>query len=109
MAAAVQQAADLDHGIAGTQLHGGTKDGPASLDAGRELTDEKRAALGLDEDAVARLVRSGVLIARKARVTGGEGSNPALQAALARAEAAEAEVVELKAQLEEATTPTPAA
>ena len=86
----------------------------AVLDAGEELTEAKRKALGLDDDAIAGLQASGALReveVREAEFDEGD-SDAAITAKLSaetkRADAAEAKVKELEELLAEATKPVAA-
>lgn len=92
--------------IATQLLIGGTLDKhgaatPAELKAGEELTTEAAKALGLDKDAIADLKDRGALASVSARFSDG-GDGAALTAATDRAEAAEARVAELEAELKAA-------
>lgn len=87
--------------VATHEIHGGAlvknKLVRAVLAAGKELTDEARSALGLAAGDVKALLASGALREVNARVAEGKGggSSGDLKDALARAEAAEAQVKEL--------------
>jgi hypothetical protein len=78
--------------------------GGVTLSPGAELTAALREEIGLDDEAVADLLQRGHLLKGTARVAGDEAA-AGLADAIARAEAAEAEVEVLKAQLAEATKP----
>lgn len=72
--------------------------GTITLNAGDELTAAKATELGLDDATVADLVERGSLERVTARVAASV-DGAALAAAIARAETAEAKVVELTAEL----------
>lgn len=105
---APQQATIL---VAIGELRGGTIDEktgervPAVLADGGELTAAKAEALGLDDNAVGRLVELGKLVELKVRQAEGGDDGEALAAAIARAEAAEAKVADLQKQLDAAKAP----
>lgn len=75
--------------------------GGVTLASGEELTEAKAKEIGLDGDMVEELVERGKLMSIAVRhAEGGETADSAvLAAALARAEAAEEELADLKAKV----------
>lgn len=99
--------------VAATMLVGGVKNkaggiDAAELNAGDELTKDKAKALGLSGEDVAALIAQGKLEevdARLAEAAPQADGGAALAEAVARAEKAEAEIAELKKQLDAAKKP----
>jgi hypothetical protein len=102
--------------VATREIHGGTtgKEGSTLrevLQAGTELTDAKKKALGLDKEGIAALVASGALLEQQARLAGSEDTvdSATHRAAVERADKAEQDLEGANASLTDLQTKLDAA